>query len=153
MQGNNSPEVTTQDASALRVGIVSSKYYTEVNDRLLAGALEVLKKWGVVESNIFIKRVPGSFEIPYGCAFLLENEKPDAIITLGCIIKGETDHDHHIASAVTKSITELTVRYTKPISLGVITVNNLDQANVRSMGDNNKGSEAAVAAMEMALMK
>lgn len=153
MQGNSSPETTIRDASALRVGIVSSRYYEEINDRLLSGALEVLKKWGVKESNIFLKRVSGSFEIPYGCIFLLENEKPDVIITLGCIIKGETDHDQHIASAVTHSIVDLTIKYNVPISLGVITVNNLIQANVRSTGDNNKGSEAAVAAMEMALMK
>jgi|SRR6185369_11967580 len=153
MQRNDRQAEQTQDASRLRVGIVSSKYYEEINARLLDGAIEALKKWGVGESNIFVKRVPGSFEIPYGCVYLLENEKPDAIVTLGCVIKGETDHDHHIASAITKGITDLTIKYTTPISLGVITVNNLDQADVRSTGDNNKGSEAAIAAMEMALMK
>lgn len=153
MQNSSTQEVKIQDASSLRIGIVSSKYYDEINERLLSGALEMLKKWGVVDSNIFVKRVPGSFEIPFGCVFLLENEKPDAIITLGCIIKGETDHDRHIASAITNAIVDLTIKYTTPISLGVITVNNLEQADVRSTGENNKGSEAAIAAMEMALMK
>lgn len=146
-------EENIQNAKALRIGIVSSKYYEEINDRLLSGAFDALKKWGVEESNIFVKRVSGSFEIPYGCVLLLENEKPDAIVTLGCVIKGETDHDHHIASSIMRGVVDLTIKYKTPIALGVITVNNLEQAVVRSTGNNNKGSEAAVAAMEMALMK
>jgi len=143
-----------KNASKLKVGVVVSDYYRDViTGQLLTGALETLKEWKVAEKNITIVHTPGCFELPYGCIALLRNKKYDAVITLGCIVKGETDHDKYIASSVSQGIIDLTVKYGKPISLGMLTVNNLAQATARSTGKNNKGREAAVAALEMALLK
>lgn len=143
-----------RNASAFKIGIVVAEYYADViTGKLLMGALDVLKKMKVVQKNITVVRVPGCFEIPYGCITLLKRNKFDALITLGCIVKGETDHDRYIASAVSQGIIHLTLAYKVPISFGVVTANNLAQAKVRSTGKNNKGMEAAIAALEMALLK
>jgi 6,7-dimethyl-8-ribityllumazine synthase len=143
-----------RNASALKIGIVVSEYYAdEITGKLLMGALDVLKKARVGQKNITVVRVPGCFEIPCGCIILLKRKKFNALITLGCIVKGETDHNHYIASAVSQSIMDLILAYQVPISLGVVTVNNLAQAKVRSTGQNNKGIEAALAAIEMAFLK
>ena len=153
MQRIEKEVVEVKDASKYRVGIVVSNYYAEITDELLAGALATLKSWKVTEENISITRVSGSFEIPYGCLSLLTQEEPDAIITLGVIVKGETDHDQYIAHAVAQGIMELTVKFEKPISFGVVTVNTLEQAIARSIGTNNKGVECAVAALEAAMLR
>jgi len=146
-------KVKARDASALSVGIVVSQFNSDITARMLAGAHAVLRAWKVKERNVHISRVPGSFEIPFGCLQLLKREKPDAIITLGCIIKGETRHDEYLASAVSHGIMRLSLEHNVPISFGVITTNNLEQATARSRGGTNKGAEAAVAALEMALLK
>lgn len=155
MRRNNSSEsVRIKDASRYKIGIVVSEYYADViTEKLLAGALDTLKKWKVLQKNITVVRVPGCFEIPYGCIALLKQKKFDALITLGCIVKGETDHDRYIASAVSQGIMDLTLMYKVPVSFGILTVNNLAQAEVRSTGKNNKGIEAAVAALQMAFLK
>lgn len=151
---NMAAQGVARNASALKIGIVVSEYYADViTGKLLMGALDVLKKARVGQKNITVVRVPGCFEIPYGCITLLKRKKFDALITLGCIVKGETEHDRYIASAVSQGIMDLTLSYQVPISLGVITVNNLAQAKVRSTGQNNKGREAALAAVAMAFLK
>lgn len=119
---------------------------------MLDGALEILRASGVREKDTRIVRVPGSFEIPHGCRKLLAAKKPDAIIALGCIIKGETDHDRYIASAVAQGIMQLIVESGIPIAFGVLTTNTLAQARARSRGTANKGAEAAIAALESALL-
>lgn len=144
--------LATRDGSKLKVGIVVSTYYDDITGRMLAGALEALRAWQVAEKNIAIVRVSGSFEITYGCLSLLKRKKYDAIITLGCIIKGETKHDEYIAHAVAQGIVNLMIAYKTPITFGVMTTNDLSQAIARSTGQNNKGVEAAVAALEMALL-
>lgn len=151
---NMAAQEVVRNASALKIGIVVSEYYADViTGKLLMGALDVLKKARVGQKNITVVSVPGCFEIPYGCITLLKQKKFDALITLGCIVKGETEHDRYIASAVSRGIMDLTLSYQVPISLGVITVNNLAQAKVRSTGQNNKGREAALAAVAMAFLK
>ena len=94
--------------------------------------------------------MPGSFELPLG-ALLLENAvQPDAVICLGCVIKGETDHDVFINQGITNAIMSLNIRYGKPFVFGVLTVNNQEQAQARADGSKeNKGKEAAEAALEM----
>lgn len=149
---NSTGPAKSKDASKIKIGIVMSEYYADViTARLLSGALQVLKKWNVSEKNIVIARVPGCFEIPYGCITLLKQKKYDTLIALGCIVKGETDHDRYIASAVSRGIMDLIVAYQVPIAFGVLTVNTLAQAKARSTGKNNKGAEAAIAALEAAL--
>ncbi len=153
MQRTEKEEVIVKDASKYRVGIVVSKYYAEITDQLLSGAMETLRAWGVAEENISVARVSGSFEIPYGCLSLLTQEKVDAIVTLGVIVKGETAHDEVIAHAVAQAIMDLTIKYETPISFGVVTTNTLEQAVARSTGVNNKGADATVAALEAAMLR
>jgi 6,7-dimethyl-8-ribityllumazine synthase len=141
-----------KDGSKLKIGVVVSTYYDDITGRMLAGALQTLKEWNVTEKNTTIIRVAGSFEITYGVLSLLKRKKYDAIITLGCIIKGETSHDEFIAHAVAQGIVQMIVAYKTPISFGVVTTNDLPQAVVRSTGKNNKGIESALAALEAALL-
>lgn len=146
-------DVKVEDASRLSVGIVVSSFNEDVTEKMLTGAITTLRQWGVKEKQIRTIRVPGSFEIPYGCLRMLRGKKkPDAIIALGCIIKGETDHDKYLAQAVAAGITDLTLTSGVPIAFGVITPNSLAQARVRSRGKHNKGVEAAIAAMSCALL-
>ncbi len=138
-------------APNIKFGIVVSHYYEDITGSMLKGALKALHEAGVKNSRIEVLYVPGSFEIPYGCLALVE-KKCKAIITLGCIIKGETEHDRHIASAVSTGIVNISIKHNVPITLGVITTNNLKQAIVRSTGKTNKGEEAAHAAIELSLL-
>lgn len=153
MQRKKATGIKAGDASKLKIGIVVSKYYNDITGRLLSGALETLRAWKVSEKNITVMRVSGSFEISYGCLAVIKKKKPDAVIALGCVIKGETNHDEHIAHAVAQGITNLQIKYETPISFGIVTTNNMKQAVVRSTGNNNKGIEAATAALESALLK
>ena len=163
---NNGKKTILPDGSRLRIGIVVSKYHEDITGNLLDGALETLYLCGVKKNNIYVLPVPGSFEIPFGCLSLLNPDarragsgprskhrgKCDALVTLGCIIKGQTDHNRHIASAVFSAITNLSLNYNVPISLGVVTANNLAQAKARSTGKGNKGKDAALAAVSIALV-
>ena len=111
----------SKDGSKLKVGVVVSTYYDDITGRMLAGALQTLKEWKVTEKNTTVVKVAGSFEITYGVLSLLKRKKYDAIITLGCIIKGETSHDEFIAHAVAQGIVQMMVAYKTPISFGVVT--------------------------------
>ena len=141
------------DASRLCIGIVVAEFNRDITEHMLMGALATLKKCKVKDGAITVSRVPGSFEIPFGCLRLLKKKKYDAIIALGCIIKGETSHDVYIASAVSRGIMTLSLEHMVPIIFGVITTNTLRQAIVRSTGEANKGREAALAAVAMAGVK
>ena len=141
------------DGSRLRVGIVVSKFHNDITRRMLDGALDTLRQCKVKEEHIKVLRVPGSFEIPLGCLMLIKRKKFDALVALGCIVKGETDHNVYIASAVSKGIMDFSLLHSVPIGFGVITANTLAQAAVRSKGKTNRGSEAALAAVAMAVLK
>ena len=141
------------DASHIKVGIVCSAYHADITGRLLRGAKEALARCGVKKGNIRVAEVPGSFEIPFGCRILLEEKRYDALVALWCIVKGETNHDEYIAAAVAHGIMDISLRYGIPIGFGVLTVFNLAQAKARATGDANKGKEAALAAVRMAILK
>lgn len=135
----------------LKIGIVASKFNKLITDRLVEGAFNLLKQVEVEEENIDLYWVPGSFEIPMVVEKLLSNKDYDAIICLGTLIRGETPHFEYIATHVTKSILDLSVKYSKPVVFGVITANTVDEAIDRAgvkMG--NKGVDAALAAVEIA---
>ena len=142
------------DASLLTIGVVVSQFNSDITGTMLEGALATLRAWKVKDRNIHICRVPGSFEIPLGCAKLLRarGKKPDALIALGCVLRGETKHDEYISLAVSHALQRLMLDYHVPIGFGVITPNNLAQAKARSRGKANKGIEAAIAALRMALL-
>lgn len=140
-----------KDGSKLSIGIVVSSFNTDITEPMLDGALTTLKEWGVIEERISVARVPGAFELPIGSQRLILQKKPDAVIAIGCVIKGDTEHDRYIADAAANGLMRVMLDSNTPISFGVITTNNLEQAVIRSTGETNKGREAALAVLELLL--
>jgi 6,7-dimethyl-8-ribityllumazine synthase len=136
-------------ADGLRFAIVASRFNDEIVDGLLRGALDCLMRHGAGDGDIDVYRCPGAFEIPTVARTLAGAY--DAIITLGCLLRGDTPHFEFIAAQVTNEISRVAVDAQFPIAFGVITCNTLEQAVERSSdGAGNKGWEAALAAIEMA---
>ena len=131
--------------------MVVSKYNEFVTDRLQAGALEALTGAGVAASEVTIVRVPGAFELPLAAQHAAESGRFDAIVCLGCVIRGETPHFEYICSAVAHGLTAAAAATGIPMAFGVLTTNSVEEALARAAdGPANKGREAAVAALEMA---
>lgn len=138
------------DASMMRFGIVVSEWNNNITDNLLDGAIETLIKNGAKEENIFVHHVPGAFELTFGAKEIAENKDVDAVIGLGCIIKGETPHFNFISQGVTQGFIQLNVKYSIPFIFGVLTDNEMQQSIDRSGGKyGNKGDEAAITAIKM----
>jgi len=128
-----------------------SKYNDFVTDRLQAGALAALASAGVSSSDITIVRVPGAFEIPLAAQHAAESGRFDAIVCLGCVIRGETPHFDYICSSVSQALATGAAATGVPMAFGVLTTNSAEEAVARAGdGPTNKGHEAAVAALEMA---
>jgi 6,7-dimethyl-8-ribityllumazine synthase len=141
----------TGRASGLRMAVVVSKYNDFVTDRLQVAALAALAAAGVASSDITVVRVPGAFEIPLAAQHAAESKRYDAIICLGCLIRGETAHFEYISSAVSHGLTAAAAATGVPMAFGVLTTNSAEEALARAgEGSGNKGHEAAVAAIEMA---
>ena len=141
-----------EGAGKLRIGIAVAEFNADVTESMLEGALQVLSSCGVKERNISISRVYGSYDIPFACAQLIRRKKPHAVVAIGCIIKGETEHDRYIASAVSHGIMDVMLKNKVPISFGILTTNTLAQARARSRGKTNHGEKAAIAALQAALL-
>ncbi len=138
------------DTTNMRFGIVVCEWNNDITDRLLEGAVSTLRECGVEERNITISRVPGSFELIFGAAQMAKHGLVDAIIVIGCVIRGDTPHFDYICQGVTQGIAQLNAAATKPVVFGLITVNTLEQALERAGGKlGNKGSEFAVTAIKM----
>ena len=138
------------DISSKKFGIVVSEWNEQVTESLFAGAVETLLTHGAKKENIFRKNVPGSFELTLGAQWLAELEEIDAVICLGCVIQGETRHFDFICDAVAHGITNVALKFNKPVIFGVLTPNTLQQALDRSGGKHgNKGDEAAITAVKM----
>jgi 6,7-dimethyl-8-ribityllumazine synthase len=145
------------NAEGLRFGVLASRFNDEIVDGLLTGALDCLVRHGAADDAIDVFRVPGAFELP-----MLANElvgltqasgRPhyDALIAIGCLLRGDTPHFDFISAQVTNELSHVSVAAHVPIAYGVITCNTLEQAVQRSSpGAGNKGWEAALAAIEMA---
>ena len=134
-------------------GIVVSEWNKEITDNLLQGAVETLLEHGVDEKDIYVRHVPGSFELPFGASTLLEKKKFDAVICLGCVIQGETRHFEFSSQAVAHGIMKVSLSEGIPVIFGVLTTDTLQQAKDRSGGAlGNKGTEAAVTALKMAAL-
>jgi 6,7-dimethyl-8-ribityllumazine synthase len=137
------------DAHGLRFGVIASRFNDEIVSGLLAGALTCLQRHGVEDDDVSVYRVPGAFEIPTLAAHLAGAH--DALITLGCLLRGDTPHFDFISAQVTNELSRVAIEARHPIAFGVITCNTLEQAVERSSpGTSNKGWEAALAAIEMA---
>lgn len=136
--------------SSKKFGIVVSEWNEEITESLYKGAVETLLKHGVKTYNIFRKNVPGSFELSLGAQWLAEVDEIDAVICLGCVIQGETRHFDFICDAVAHGITNVSLKYNKPVIFGVLTPNDQQQALDRAGGKHgNKGDEAAITAIKM----
>jgi 6,7-dimethyl-8-ribityllumazine synthase len=139
------------DASKMKFGIVVAEWNEEITGALLNGAMKTLLKHNALPGNIIVKTVPGSFELPLGAQLLMEHDYLDAVICLGCVIRGETPHFDYICQAVSKGIMQLNLDYSIPVIFGVLTTNDFQQALDRAGGRHgNKGDEAAVTALKMA---
>jgi len=138
------------DMSDKSFGLVISEWNEEITGSLEKGAKKTLLKNGVKEENIHVVHVPGSFELPMGARLLAGKERMDAVICIGCVIKGETKHDEYINNAVASGIMSLGLASSKPIIFGVLTPNDYQQAKDRAGGKHgNKGVEAAHTALKM----
>ncbi len=119
------------DGKDLRIGIAVAEFNADITERLLLGAERALAEAGVSERNIKIVRVSGSFELPLACLRLAKTGKYDALLALGCVIKGETDHYYYIAGEASRGIMQVMLSQDIPIGFGVLTVNTLKQAEAR----------------------
>lgn len=136
------------------IGIIVSEWNPEITDSLCDGAVKTLIEQGIKKELIQVYKVPGSFELPLGAQYLIENAEVDAVICLGCVIQGETRHFEFICQAVSQQIAKLNTDYNMPVIFGVLTTDNFEQAKARSGGKHgNKGVEAAVAAIKMLQLK
>jgi 6,7-dimethyl-8-ribityllumazine synthase len=139
------------NAEGLRVAVIASRFNDEIVDGLLRGALDCLARHGAADGAIRVYRVPGAFEIPTLAAALIERGGIDAVVTLGCLLRGDTPHFDFISAQVTNDLSRVAAEAKFPVAFGVITCNTHEQAVARSSpGSGNKGWEAALAAIEMA---
>jgi 6,7-dimethyl-8-ribityllumazine synthase len=136
------------------VGIAVASWNPEITNALKEGAVEFLLNMGVSHKNIFIAEVPGSYELPQTALWLAAQKNIDAVITIGCVIQGETRHFDFICDACANGVMQVGLNTGKPCVFGVLTTNNQTQAKERAGGKyGNKGIEAAETALKMFLLK
>jgi len=141
------------NAKELRFGIVVSEWNDEITEALYKGAEEALLDCGALSENVIRWNVPGSFELTFGCKKMIQTEKVDAIVAIGSVIRGETSHFDFVCSATAQGIKDLNVTYDVPVIFCVLTDDNIEQSRARSGGKHgNKGTEAAIAAIQMAVL-
>ena len=142
------------DGADLSIAITVARFNTLITERLLAGALEALREHGVAEERSAVAWVPGSFELADAARRLAAGGRYDAVVCLGCVIKGETDHDVYISQQAARGIAEVASATGVPAIFGLVTANSLEQALARAKeGTTNKGYEAAEAAIVMANLR
>ena len=137
------------DGAGLKIAIVRARFNKDVTDRMLEACVKTLQDSGVHDDDLQVFEVPGAFEIPFITNELAKKGGLDVIITIGCIQKGETPHDIYISESVISSLQDISLNNSIPVILGIITPATRDQAEVRSTEPNNKGLEAAKAALEI----
>ena len=138
------------DVSSKRFAVVVSEWNEEVTESLYSGAYQTLIQHGVKPEHILRKQVPGSFELTLGAQWCAQQEQVDAVICLGCVIQGETRHFDFICDAVAQGITQVNLKFNKPVIFGVLTTQTQQQALDRAGGKHgNKGDEAAITAIKM----
>lgn len=144
---NNRSEVNWDQK---KVGIVASKWNSFITDEMLEGAIKALRSKGFTEDNIIVARCPGSFELPLACKMMLNNVELDGVVAIGVVIRGGTPHFDYVCDAVTRGISELNLSTAIPVTFGVLTTNNVEQAEERAgLDKGNKGAEAALALCDM----
>ncbi len=139
-----------KDISEFKFGIVVSEWNEEVTEALYSGAMQTLLDSGAERDNVTRMNVPGSFELSLGAQWMAKQDQIDAVICLGCVIQGDTKHFDFICQACADGITNVGLKYDKPVIFGVLTTNDQKQATDRAGGRHgNKGDEAAITAIKM----
>ena len=142
------------DISQRTFAIVVAEWNTEVTEKLFEGAYQTLLNHGATPERILRGNVPGSFELTLGSQWFAERDDVAAVIALGAVIQGETKHNDYINHAVAQGLTNLSLKYNKPVIFGVLTPNTMEQALDRAGGKHgNKGDEAAITAIKMLGLK
>lgn len=136
-----------------RVAIVKSRFNEEVTSRLLASCLKTFKSEGWTDAQLKVVEVPGAWEIPWAVQELAKTNLYQAVVTLGCVMKGQTPQNDHLARSLVQSLHRISLDTRIPVILGVITPNNERQALARTKGKMDRGQEAALAALEMIALK
>mgnify|MGYP001154200658 CR=1 FL=1 len=144
------PDEGSFNVSDARIAIVVARWNGNITESLLNGAQRALVRHGVVEKDIDLFRVPGAFELPLACQRAARKGIYDAVIALGCVIRGGTPHFEYVCGETTRGIGEVALQENLPVAFGLLTTDNLEQAEERSADNNeNKGEEAALTALEM----
>lgn len=147
-------EESIPSAADMSFGIIVSDWNSEITHALYEGCFDTLVKHGADPEKIYTVQVPGAFELPSAAKMVASYHNPDAVICLGCVIKGETKHDEYINNAVATGLVNLGMAMGKPMIYGVLTPNTEAQAKDRAGGKHgNKGVEAAVSALRMGALK
>ena len=137
-------------ARGTRFGIVVSRFNSFISERLLEGALDTLTRHGADAANVEVVRVPGAFEMPLALKAMAESKKYDALLALGCVIRGGTPHFEYVAGECVKGVAQIGMQYNLPLGFGVLTVDTIEQAIERAGAKaGNKGADAALTAIEM----
>jgi 6,7-dimethyl-8-ribityllumazine synthase len=151
---SNLEEFQLTQPDKIKVGLVVASWNNKITDRLTSGATQALKKYGVLDENIQIHYVPGTFELPLGAQYLLDKNVVDGVICIGCVIQGETKHFDYVCQGATNGIMSIGLRYNKPATFCVLTDQNEQQSIDRSGGKHgNKGTECAISFLKMIELK
>ncbi|BCA79805.1 6,7-dimethyl-8-ribityllumazine synthase [Desulfuromonas sp. AOP6] len=139
------------DAKGLKVALIVSRFNSFICDRLVEGAVDALVRHGAVGEDVHTIRVPGAFEIPIAAKKVAQTNRYDAIICLGCVIRGATPHFEYVSAEVSKGVASVSLESGIPVAFGVLTTDTIEQAIERAgTKAGNKGFDAAVSAIEMA---
>ena len=140
----------TPSGRGRRFAVIASRFNEEITTKLVAGATDALEKHGVPPESIDVVWVPGAWELPAVARRLLSNERYDALVAVGAVIRGETPHFHYVAGEAARGLSRASAEYDRPIGFGVLTCDTMEQAEARAGGvHGNKGWDAALAALEM----
>jgi 6,7-dimethyl-8-ribityllumazine synthase len=144
----------TPDGRGLRVALVVARFNEEITERLRLGALAACRDAGVTPADITVVHVPGAFELPQASRWLADSGRHDAVVALGAVVRGETDHYEYVCRAATDGVLRAGLDSDVPIGFGVLTCADWDQALARTGGPRgNKGADATLAALEMAVLR
>jgi 6,7-dimethyl-8-ribityllumazine synthase len=147
------PAVLQLDGEKCRIGVITTRWNKDIIDSLKSGIKDSLTECKVEDANIFETEVPGAFELPLAARFLAMSGTVDAIICVGCLIKGDTQHFEYIADSVSSGLMNVGLTTSTPVVFGVLTVNDEQQARDRAFGPNNHGISWGKTAVEMALLR
>jgi 6,7-dimethyl-8-ribityllumazine synthase len=141
------------DASGLSFAVLCAEFNSSITERLLEGALNALKRSGAADGDVEIVKVPGAWELPIAAQTVVRSKKPDAIIALGAVIRGDTPHFDYVAGQAAAGLMTVQLETGIPIAFGVLTTNTIEQASERAGGEHgNKGYDAAITAIQMATL-